>query len=143
MPLIGGEFAHQSLSFSWKSRWRSQNFSNRKGFQGWTPTFTHSRVIGWWFDLAARRRAALRFPLAIMTGSDRINLSSLQVIPLSPDCLLFQVKIPLDVLTSIRSRSEMVLLKRVLAEFKLWIPPFFSLRFLIRLKSPPTIHALF
>ena len=130
VPLIGGEFAHQYLSFSWKYGWRSQNFSNRKGFRGWTLAYSHSRVMGQWSDPAAGRTTTLRFPPAIMIGSDSRNLSSLQAIPLSPACLLSQVKIPLDVLTSIRSRSEMVLLKRVLAKFKLQIPPFFRPDFL-------------
>ena len=143
VPLRGGEYSHQCLSFSWNFGWRSHNFSNQKSLRGWTPAFSHSRVMGQWSNPAAGRTTTLRFPPAIITGSNSKNLLSLQVIPLSPDCLLFQVKIPLDVMTSIRSRSEMVLLKRVLAEFKLRKPPLFSSRFLIRLKSPPIIQVIF
>ena len=130
VPLIGGEFSHQSLSFSLNFGWRSQNFSKWKGLWGLTPTFSHSKVIGQWSDLATGRTTALRMPPAIMNDSDSRNLSSLQAIPLSPDCLLFHVKIPLEFLTSIRSRSEIALLKRVLVECKLRIPPFFPQDFL-------------
>ena len=134
VPLIGRGLSHHSFSFSWKFSWRSQNFSNLNGLWGLTSTFSHSRLMGQWSNPATGRTTALRLPPTIMTDSESRNMSSLHAIPLSPVCLLFQVYMPLEVLTSIRSRSLIVLLKRVLAVFRFWIPPFFFIGVPVQVK---------
>ena len=142
VPLMGGNPSHHSQIFSWKSVWRSQKFSIMNGLQGFIPTFSHSRLIGQLSKLVVGSNTALNSPPATMMDSEIKKWSSRQVIPLSPTCLLFHVNIPLEVLTSIELRSSINSLNWALAGFRFHIPPFFSSRFLIKLKSPPKIHGL-
>ena len=132
--------SHHSFNFSWKFGWSNQKFLKWKGLRRLGPTFSHSSLMGQWFDPVEGRTDAFKSPSYIITDSVTKKRSSLHVIPLSPILLLFQVKLPLLVLTSTRLRVSITSLKVSDMGFSWWIPPFFSSRILMTLKSPPRIH---
>ena len=50
VPLMVGISSHHSFSFPGKSAWRSQKILKLKGLHRLIPTFSHSSLIGQWYD---------------------------------------------------------------------------------------------
>ena len=123
---ITGQLSHHSFMRRQKSWWRSQNFTNRKGWLKNSPRYPHSRHMGQWSKPTVGSTMASISPLPTMVDSKTNKQSSLDAMCLFPECLFCQVNNPLVVLISTRCISSINLLKEVdAALIDLTPPPFF------------------
>lgn len=118
-------------------------FSNLKGLFLGVPMPLVSISIGQWSEPLKGRITVIISLSKSMRSSEIMNLSNLEATWEFPPLLLFQVQRPLFVSISTSFMFSEKFWKAATSLFRALVPPFFSERDLIMLKSPPMTQGNF
>lgn len=141
-PVCDSEACHHSLTLPLKLGSLNQHCSKRKGFCCYRPSPNQERLITQWLEPVEGGISTWWLLPEVAINLERRNLSRRDETTCSPIFFLFQVKTSLAVRTSTRLSRWIMELNFLEFWSSLWVPPRFSWRLVIKLKSPPRTQCL-
>ena len=120
----------------------SQNRSNLKGLHPGRDRMSSHSLMGQWADPWASRMWASKVVPSIKWESKMRKRSSRKATWWAPNLRFMQVKSPFGVFISMRPKLSITPWNFPDSTMILRVPPLFSSRLHIKLKSPPRIHLL-